>query len=254
MNQLQIFNHPRFGQVEIITIDGKEHFGATQVAKVLGYSNPQKAIRDHCKEKGRTIRSVLTNGGQQEMRFIDEGNLYRLITKSKLPNAEQFESWVFDEVLPSIRKHGTYMTAETIEKTLNDPDFIIGLASKLKEEQQARKTLEAQISTDRPKVIFAEALETSTNAILIGELAKLLKQNGVGIGQNRLFQKLRTEGYLGTRGEYYNMPTQKAMELKLFQIKTRSINNPDGSVRVTKTTKVTGKGMVYFINKFKRAN
>lgn len=119
---------------------------------------------------------------------------------------------------------------------------------------EENEKLQAQISTDRPKVIFAEALETSTNAILIGELAKLLKQNGVGIGQNRLFQKLRTEGYLGTRGEYYNMPTQKAMELKLFQIKTRSINNPDGSVRVTKTTKVTGKGMVYFINKFKRAN
>lgn len=253
MNQLQnIFNYGD-QQVRVVLQDEEPQFVAKDVCEILELGDVSKAV-SRLDEDEKGTNSIPTPGGSQFLLTVNESGLYSLVLGSRKPEARQFKRWITHEVLPSIRKHGTYMTAETIEKTLNDPDFIIGLASKLKEEQQARKTLEAQINTDRPKVIFAEALETSTNAILIGELAKLLKQNGVGIGQNRLFQKLRTEGYLGTRGEYYNMPTQKAMELKLFQIKTRSINNPDGSVRVTKTTKVTGKGMVYFINKFKRAN
>lgn len=251
--KMQTFYHSLFGEIEIVTIDGKEHFGATQVAMNLGYSNPQKAIRDHCKEKGCTNRSVLTNGGQQTIKFIDEGNLYRLISRSKLSGAEIFESWVFDEVLPSIRKHGGYLTAEKVEEALLNPDTLIRLATELKNEREERVKLQVKSDAERPKVIFAEALETSNSSILIGELAKLLKQNGVDVGQNRLFEQLREEGYLGKKGEHYNMPTQRSMELKIFEIKKRTINNPDGSVRVTRTPKVTGKGQIYFINKFKLA-
>lgn len=253
MNNIQTFNHSMFGEIEIVTIEGKEFFGATQVAMNLGYSNPQKAIRDHCKEKGCTNRSVLTNGGQQTIKFIDEGNLYRLISRSKLSGAEIFESWVFDDVLPSIRKHGGYLTAEKVEEALLNPDTLIRLATELKNERAERVRLQEKTDADRPKVIFAEALETSRNSILIGELAKLLKQNGIeGMGQNRLFQILRNEGYLGKKGEQYNMPTQRSMELKIFEIKKTTINNPDGSVRVTRTSKVTGKGQIYFINKLKK--
>ncbi|BCJ86500.1 phage antirepressor KilAC domain-containing protein [Effusibacillus dendaii] len=252
-NLPQIFNHPAFGNVELLVEGEKFWFGATDVGLALGYSNPQKAVRDHCRADGCTIRSVIDSlGREQQKRFIDEGNLYRLITKSKLPDAEKFESWVFDEVIPSVRKHGAYMTPGTLEKALTSPDFLIQLATKLKEERQARLAAEKKIQLDKPKVIFAEALEISSNTILVGELAKLLKQNGVEIGQNRLFEWLRKEGYLGSKGEYYNLPTQKSMELGLFEIKTTTVNNPDGSVRVTKTPKVTGKGQIYFINKFKQ--
>lgn len=244
------FDNSTFGKLPILMIDTKPHFGATEAATILGYSNPQKAIRDHCLEAGCTIRSVSYPSGTKRKKFITEGNLYRLITHSHLPSAEKFESWVFDEVLPSIRKNGTYMTPQTIEQTLNDPDFIIRLAQRLKDEQEARRHAEGEVETMKPKALFADAVETSRNSILIGELAKLLKQNGIDIGQNRLFRWLREHGYLCQRGGFSNTPTQKAMNLKLFEIKERVINNPDGSARVTRTTKVTGKGQIYFINKF----
>lgn len=253
MNQLKTFHHPYFGQVEIVEDEGSIWFGATKAAQALGYSNPHDAISKHCRREGVAKREVLTEGGPQQMNFINEGNLYRLITKSKLPSAERYEKWVFDEVLPSIRKHGAYMTPETIEKTLLNPDFIIQLATSLKEEQQARIAAEQKIALDRPKVVFAEALETSRNSILIGELAKLLKQNGIDIGQNRLFKLLRDEGFLGRRGEYYNIPTQRAMEMRLFEIKTTTINTPEGETKVKRTPKVTGRGQLYFINKFRGA-
>ncbi|MFS1514590.1 phage antirepressor [Chengkuizengella sp. SCS-71B] len=253
MNQLQIFKNSEFGELSVLNVNGKELFPATDCAKLLGYSNPHKAIRDHC--KGCTKRSVLTNGGEQDINLIPEGDLYRLIARSKLPSAEQFEKWVFEEVLPSIRKHGGYLTPEKVEEALLNPDTLIQLATKLKEEREINKQLQQTIITDKPKVNFANALETSTNTILIGELAKLLKQNGIEIGQNRLFKKLRQDGYLmKTRDDRWNDPTQKAMELGLFEIKKRTINNPDGSIITTKTTKVTGKGQIYFINKYTESN
>ncbi|MED1790345.1 phage antirepressor KilAC domain-containing protein [Brevibacillus laterosporus] len=250
MSNVQLFRHPAFGEVEVIVIEGKEWFGATQTAKALGYSNPHDALSKHCRKEGVAKREVLTNGGMQQMKFISEGNLYRLITKSKLPTAEQFESWVFDEVLPSIRKHGAYMTPETIEKTLSNPDFIIGLATKLKEEQLARQLAETQIEKDKPKVLFADSVSASQTSLLIGDLAKLIKQNGYDVGQKRLFEWMRQNGYLMKSGSSKNMPTQKAMDKELFEVKESSIANPDGSIRITKTTKVTGKGQIYFINKF----
>jgi len=251
MSELKIFNHEQFGELEVLIIDGKEHFPATDVAKKLGYADPYSAIRQHTRKDGWVKHPVTDSlGRNQNKRFITEGNLYRLISKSELPDAEKFESWVFDEVLPSIRKHGAYMTPEKIEEVLLSPDTIIKLATNLKEEQEKRKQAEQVIEEQKPKVLFADAVETSRSSVLVGELAKLIKQNGYNIGQNRLFKWLRDNGYLMKRGQSRNLPTQKSMDLELFEVKKRTINNPDGSIRTTSTPMVTGKGQVYFIDKF----
>lgn len=246
---VQVFQNDKFGNIRVVLISGKEHFVASDIAKSLGYAIPSKAVNTHC--KGVSKMEVPTNGGMQEMLIIPEGDVYRLITHSKLPSAEQFERWVFDEVLPSIRQHGTYMTEQTLEKALTSPDFLIELATKLKEEQEARAKAELKIEQDKPKVIFADAVSTSKTTILIGELAKILKQNGVDTGEKRLFEQLRNDGYLIKRkGTDYNSPTQKAMELGLFEVKETCITHADGHTTVNKTTKVTGRGQQYFINKF----
>lgn len=250
MNQLQqVFNYQN-NQVRTVVKDDELYFVAKDVCEVLRI-DPSQTRRIDNDEKGVCL--IQTPGGHQEMLAVNESGLYSLILGSRKPEAKQFKRWVTHEVIPSIRKHGAYMTPDMIEKVLTDPDTIIKLATNLKEEQTKRIAAETQIERDRPKVLFAEALEVSNNSILIGELAKLLKQNGINIGQNRLFDTLRKEGYLGRKGEYYNLPTQRSMELKLFEIKTYTINNPDGSVRTTRTTKVTGKGCIYFVNKFKTA-
>lgn len=252
MNELQVFQNSQFGNLEILTIEGKEWFPAIQVAEILGYTNPRKAIRDHAKERGVTIRSVIDSlGRNQDKKFIDEGNLYRLITRSKLPQADEFEEWVFEDVLPSIRKHGIYATDNVIENTLNNPDYIINVLTEYKKEKEHNLALKQQVNENKPKVLFADSVAGSDNSILVGELAKLLKQNGVDVGQNRLFKWLRNNGYLIKKsGESYNLPTQKSMDLEILDIKKRVINNPDGSSKITRTPKVTGKGQQYFINKF----
>lgn len=187
------------------------------------------------------------------MTVINESGLYSLILSSKMPNAKKFKRWVTSEVLPAIRKHGMYATDEL----LSNPDFAIAAFTALKEEREKNKLLSEtvsiqtkQITENKPKVLFADAVSTADTSILIGDLAKLIKQNGVDIGQKRLFQWMRDNGFLIKGGNSKNMPTQKSMELKLFEVKERTISNPDGSVRITKTTKVTGKGQQYFINKF----
>lgn len=251
MNELQVFQNSQFGNLEILTFEGKEWFPAIQVAEILGYANPRDAISRHTKNKGVVNHDVLSNGGVQRKKFIDEGNLYRLITRSKLPQADEFEEWVFEDVLPSIRKHGIYATDNVIENTLNNPDYIINILTEYKKEKEHNLMLEQQIKDNKPKVLFVDSVAGSDNSILVGELAKLLKQNGVDVGQNRLFKWLRNNGYLIKKsGESYNLPTQKSMDLEILDIKKRVINNPDGSSKITRTPKVTGKGQQYFINKF----
>lgn len=249
-NQLQVFEHEQFGELKtIIGEDGAIYFDGNQVARMLGYKEPHKAIARHC--KGGMKHPTFKNRGGYPLTIIPEPDLYRLVANSQLPSAEKFERWVFEEVLPSIRKHGAYMTDNTIEKLITDPDLIIGLAQTLKEEKAKRKKAEQQIEIMKPKELFADAVTASKSSILIGELAKLIKQNGYDIGQNRLFEWLRENGYLIKRkGENYNTPTQYSMELGLMEIKKSTITNSNGSIRVTKTPKVTGKGQVYFINKF----
>ena len=248
MNELQIFKSEKFGEIEILVENGKEYFPATEVAKILGYSNPQKAIRDHCREDGCTIRSVIDRLGRtQEKKYINEGNLYRLITKSNLPQAEVFESWVFDEVLPSIRKTGMYATDEL----LNNPDLAIKAFTRLKEEQEKRIQLEKQIEDQAPAVAFANSLSVSDDCILVREMAKLLKQKGINTGEDRLFKYFRANGYLiSKKGSDWNLPTQKSMNLGLFVIKEGTRQSASEGVKITKTPKITGKGQQYFINKF----
>lgn len=183
--------------------------------------------------------------------FIPENIFYRLAMKAKNETAEKFQAFVADEVIPSIRKHGAYMTPDKLEEVLLNPDTLITLATELKKERAAREHLEGLRRLDKPKVIFADAVCASKRSILVGELAKLLKQNGVEIGQNRLFEWLRNNGFLiGRKGSDYNMPTQKAMEMGLFEIKETAIPHSDGHITVSLTPKVSGKGQKYFVNRF----
>lgn len=245
MTDLQIFENSEFGTIRTAQFDGKTYFVANDVAKALGYVETAKAVRTHC--KGVSEMDIPSNGGIQTMKIIPEGDIYRLVIKSQLSSAEKFERWVFDEVLPSIRKHGVY----AVDELLNDPDLAIKAFTALKEEKERNKALQADNDRMRPKEVFADAVATSHTSILIGDLAKLLKQNGIDIGQKRLFSWMRENGYLIKRqGSDWNMPTQRSMELGLFEVKESTVNNPDGSVRINKTTKVTGKGQQYFINKF----
>ena len=249
MNELKVFNHSEFGTLRGVEIDGESWLVGKDVAERLGYSNPQKAIRDHVDDEDKAVNESFTVNGTMGV-LINESGLYSLVLGSKLPNAKKFKRWVTSEVLPAIRKHGGYLTAEKVEEALLNPDVLIRLATELKDEREARRALESKVEEDAPKVLFAQAVEQAENSILVGDLAKLIKQNGTDIGQKRLFERLRAEGYLGTRGENYNMPTQRAMDMQLFRISERTINNPDGSVRLTRTVKVTGKGQHYFVNGF----
>ncbi len=181
--------------------------------------------------------------------FLPENMVYRLGFKASNEAAQRFQAVLADEVIPAIRKHGAYMTGDALKKAITEPDFLIGLANELKKEKAARLAAEQQIEADRPKVTFANAVNVSKDGMLIGMLAKILHQNGVDMGQKRLFQWMREKGYLMKSGADKNMPTQRAREMGLFKVKERAIDNPDGSVRLTRTTLVTGKGQQYFINK-----
>lgn len=250
MNELQIFNSPEFGDIRTVEIDGKPYFVGADVAKALGYKDTVNALKQHCRG---VVKHHLTDslGRNQEASFIPEGDLYRLIMKSKLPSAEKFESWVMDEILPSIRKNGGYILGQ---ETLTDEELmakaILVAQKKIAERDKIIEKQRLKIEADKPKTIFADAVSTSHTSILIGDLAKLICQNGVQTGQKRLFQWMRENGYLMKSGASYNMPMQRYIEQGLFEVKESSVQNPDGSVRVTRTTKVTGKGQLYFINKF----
>ena len=253
MNEIQIFNY-NGSNVRTVQKDGEPWFVGKDVAEIIGYSNPRKAIIDHVdtedKMDGVTICDSI--GREQTPVLINESGLYSLILASKMPNAKPFRRWVTSEVLPSIRKHGIYATANTVEQMLSDPDTAIKLLTTLKEERAARQALERKVEVDKPKVLFAEAVSVASTSILVGELAKLLKQNGVEMGQNRLFAWLRDNGYLiKRRGNDYNLPTQRSMELGLFEIKETCVTHA-GHTTISRTPKVTGKGQIYFVEKFLR--
>ena len=246
MNELKIFKNSEFGEIRTVEIGGEPWFVSKDMADILGYTNTAKAIRDHVDDEDKLTERIVLSGQNREVIFINESGLYSLILSSKLPNAKAFKRWVTSEVLPSIRKHGLYAK----EELLDNPDIAIAAFKALKEEREARKALEAENKKMQPLALFAKSVSASDTSILVGDLAKLLKQNGYDTGQKRLFEELRQRGFLMKAGSSKNLPTQKAMELGLFEVKESTINNPDGSVRVTKTTKVTGKGQVYFVNLF----
>lgn len=246
---LQIFNNAEFGKIRTIKKNDVVYFAGSDVAKALGYAIPHKAVQTHC--KGVLKWNIPTDSGNQDVLFITEGDVYRLIMKSKLPSAERFESWVMDEVLPSIRKNGGYIAGQ---ETMTDDELLAKALmvanNKIAEKDRIIEHQKAKIEYDRPKTIFADAVATSNTSILVGDLAKIICQNGVQIGQKRLFAWLRNNGYLMKSGSSYNMPIQRYIQQGLFEVKERSIQNPDGSVRITITPKVTGKGQLYFVNKF----
>ena len=251
MNEIKAFNSLEFGQIRTTSIDGEPWFVGKDIAAALGYKNISDALIKHVDIEDKGVAKCDTLGGNQEMTVINESGMYSLVLSSRLDSAKKFKRWVTNDILPSIRKHGMYATDELI----NNPDLLIQVATQLKDERSKRQELELREQTNRPKVLFAESVEASKCSILIGDLAKLIKQNGYNIGQNRLFEWMRNNGYLiSRRGESYNMPTQQSMNLGLFEIKESSVVNPDGSVRLTRTTKVTGKGQVFFINKFIERN
>lgn len=261
MQQLFNFNGQ---QVRTVTINEEPYFVGKDVADILGYKDLSRALNQHVEKENRKSLSLKASGdlypslweGKNDFSnkiVINEAGVYDLIFDSKLPKAHEFKHWVTSEVLPAIRKHGAYMTPQTIEKVLLNPDTIINLATQLKREQEQRKQLQAENEQMKPKALFADAVSTSNSSILIGQLAKILRQNGVNIGQNRLFAWMRKNGYLGTRGSNRNVPTQRSMELGLFKTKETVINHSDGHTTVNITTKVTGKGQQYFINKFLNA-
>ena len=250
MNELQIFNNPEFGEIRTVLKDNEPWFVASDVAKALGYRMASDMTR-RIDEEDKGYTKVRTPGGEQEMSIINESGLYAGVFCSSIDSAKSFKHWVTSEVLPSIRKNGGYIAGQ---ETLSDDELmakaLLVAQNKIKERDTIIERQRQKIEADKPKTIFADAVSTSHTSILIGDLAKLICQNGVQIGQKRLFQWLRDNGYLIKCGNSYNMPVQRFVEQGLFEVKESTIQNPDGSVRITRTTKVTGKGQVYFVNKF----
>ena len=252
MNNLQIFNSPDFGQIRIIQQNEEPWFVGKDVAEILGYSNTKDAIAKHVDDEDKLGAQIATSGQNRNMTIINESGLYSLILSSKMPKAKEFKRWVTSEVIPAIRKTGGYIAGS---ENMTDAEImakaVLVAQSTIQQRDQRIKELESDVAAAKPKVLFADAVSASDSTILIGDLAKILKQNGHPIGQKRLFSWMREQGYLIKRqGADYNSPTQRAMEMGLFKIKETAISHSDGHVSVSKTTKVTGKGQQYFINKF----
>lgn len=256
MNDIQVFKNEQFGEIRTAGTAQEPIFCAADICRALGYSNGRKAISDHCDEGDVTKRDTPTSSGVQSMTFVNESGMYSLIFGSKLESAKQFKKWVTSDVLPSIRKHGMYATEATVESMLNDPENAILMLQAYQKERKERlaaqqqvEKLEQQAIEDKPKIIYADAVKGSTSSCLIGELAKMIAQNGYPIGEKRLFQWMRENHYLCSYGEKFNQPYQQYIEQGLFTMK-QNVFSVDGEMRTRNTTKVTGKGQIYFINKF----
>lgn len=263
MQQVTIFNSPQFGEIRVSGTPDNPMFCLADVCRVLGLTS--KGVNQRLTDKVITNYPISdTLGRTRQVLFVNEDGLYDVILDSRKPEARQFRRWVTGEVLPSIRKDGAYMTPSTLEQALTSPDFLIRLANQLKQEREKRAEVEeiakkrqATIDSQREvireqasKVLFADTVSASNKSILVSELAKLIRQNGYDTGQNRLFKWLRRNGYLCSKGEQFNIPTQRAMENGYFEIKKTTITKPDGSVLVSSTPKVTPKGQMHIISKF----
>lgn len=245
MNELKLFNFEN-NQVRTLLINNEPWFVGKDVADILGYQNSSRDINRHVDEEDRqNYQNGTSEINNRGMTIINESGLYSLVLSSKLPNAKKFKHWVTSEVLPQIRKTGSYATPQLTGEEL--------MAKALIEAKSVLERQNKQIIEMKPKALFADTVAASDSSILVGQEAKLISQSGCKIGQNRFFAWLRENGYLCSKGENYNMPTQKSREMDLIEIKIRTVTNPDGSVRETKTPVITGKGQIYFINKFKNA-
>lgn len=256
MNELQIFKNSEFGEIRTVTKNNEPWFIATDVCSALDISNTSQALTRLDDDEKNTI--ILNEGiGNPNKSIVSEYGLYNLILASRKKEAKKFKRWITHDVIPTIRKHGAYMSSEVIEKTLSDPDYLIRLATNLKEEKAKRALAEAQIERDKPKVLFADTVSSSNKSCLVGELAKLISQEAIRrgeinkkIGQNNLFAWMRSNGYLCKSGERKNQPLQQYVEQGLFELKKGTYVDANGVNVLTTTTKVTGKGIIYFINKF----
>ncbi|RWQ69845.1 BRO family protein [Bacillus cereus] len=249
MNQLQVFNNEEFGQVRTVVQSEDVWFVAKDVAEVLGYNNTSKAIQMHVDEDEKADLPIWDGRQNRNQKVINESGLYSLIISSKLPSAKKFKKWVTSEVLPSIRKHGAYMTDQVLEQAVTNPDFAIGLLTKLKEEKEKLAAAQQQIVQQKPLVVFAEACMQSNQTLKIGEVAKLAMKQGIKIGQNRLFDKLRDWGLLFKNSKE---PTQKACERELFEVSQGVKKKPNGESFTWTTTYVTPKGQAYIIDRLKK--
>lgn len=263
-NNIEIFSNDEFGSIRTLNINGEPWFVGKDVAEVLGYERPTKAVSDRVEDDdidGIPIQDSI--GRMQNTPIINESGLYSLILSSKLPTAKKFKRWVTNEVLPSIRKHGVYATEMTIEKTLSDPDYIIQILSAFKKEKEYKEKLQLensqqketivnlneQIENDKPKIEFAQQIHNSKDTILIRELAKIISSNGVNIGERKLYSMLRDNGFLiSKQGLDYNSPTQKSMNLGLFKVVESAVKTNYGTTKINRTTRVTPKGQEYLLN------
>lgn len=252
MNGLQIFNNSEFGKIRTTVINNEPFFVGKDIAKILGYKNERDAILKHVDDDDKRADVAFCDGRQnRKMTVINESGLYSLILSSKLPTAKKFKHWVTSEVLPTIRKTGGYVSNDDAFISTYLPFADDQTKMLFKSTLQTVRQLNDKIEADRPKVLFADAVTASKTDILIGELAKIIRQNGCDIGEKRLFKWLREHGYLISRkGTDYNAPTQRSVDMGLFRVKETAITHSDGHTTISKTTKVTGKGQSYFINKF----
>lgn len=257
MKDLKIFENNEFGEVRTTVIDDEPYFSLNDVCRILEIKNPRDAKSRLNLDGVGSTDGVDSLGRRTDVTMINESNLYKLIFQSRKPEAERFADWVTSEVLPAIRKHGAYMTDGVIERTLTDPDYLIMLATNLKEEKAKRALAEAQNEKNKQKVLFADTVSASKRSCLMGELAKMISQEAIRqgkldkkIGQNKLFAWMRNKGYLCKGGERRNQPKQSYVEQGLFEIKKGTRLDGQGNNVVTSTTKITGKGQIYFVNKF----
>lgn len=253
MDEIKIFENEQFGKVRIAMSESNEPlFCLADVCSIIGITNARN-VRSRLEEDDvRQMDTIDSLGRNQQVTFITESGLYDVIIRSDSEKAKPFRKWVTSEVLPSIRKHGVYLTNETLEKALLSPDYLIKLATQIKEERQKRIEAEKKVAEAAPSVAFTNAVQSSNTSRLIGELAKLIAQNGYPIGEKRLFAWLRENGYLGKHGERYNIPNQQYIEQGLFELKKGVRSGNGGVLHTTITPKITGKGQVYFVNKFLR--
>lgn len=257
MKDLKIFENNEFGEVRTTVIDDEPYFSLNDVCRILEIANPRNVKARLNGDGVHSMDGVDSLGRRTDVTMINESSLYKLIFQSRKPEAERFADWVTSEVLPAIRKHGAYMTDGVIERTLTDPDYLIMLATNLKEEKAKRALAEAVNERNKPKVLFADTVSASKRSCLMGELAKMISQEAIRqgkldkkIGQNKLFAWMRNKGYLCKGGERRNQPKQSYVEQGLFEIKKGTRLDGQGNNVVTSTTKITGKGQIYFVNKF----
>lgn len=249
--ELTIMENPRFGQVRKVLVDGEWFFVAKDVAKSLGYADTTNAIKSHC--RGVAIHHPIVDnlGRVQNARIIPKPDVLRLVAQSRLPAAQEFNRWLFEEVAPAAVDTGVYLSPERAQQLFTDPASIIAICQNWQRDREQLAIAQQKIEQDAPKVLFADGVSKSDTDINVGDLAKILKQQGMDIGRDRLFKRLWEDGYLiSQQGRSRNMPSQKSMNLGLMRVKETAITHSDGKVVVHPTTLITGKGQLYFVNRY----